>query len=181
MERPTFTSKCAYAAAALFVIAMAMLITQPPPATFSGPPPAIVVAISVAFTLFHLSLLPVIASLAAPEWARGSGYAWVAVDNVIVFMSYFGVGADLVTPMRMGIHLAAATWLLGGGVAAQGGFRWVGWAGALAFTAVSAVAPIVGSAQANQMLGPAGVLLVTWLVMAGGRLGKVMTTSSVRV
>ena len=181
MDGPNVASKCAYTAASLFVAAMAMLITQQPPAAFSGAPPAIVIAISAGFTLFHLSLLPVIAALPAPEWARGSGYAWVVVDNVIVFMSYFGVGADLGTPMRMGVHVAAATWLVGAGGAASGGFRWVGWAGAFAFVVVSTIAPIVGSAQANQMLGPAGVLLVTWLVMAGGRLGRAVTASSARV
>jgi len=170
MTSSSVAARCAFAAAALFVASMTLLITQQPPTTFSGAPPPIVVAVSAGFTLFHLSLLPVVAALLAPEWARGSGYAWIVVDNVIVFMSYFGVGADLVTPMRMGVHLAAASWLFGASGAARGAFRWVGWGGAAAFIVVSAVAPMVGSAQANQMLGPAGVLLVAWLVMAGGRL-----------
>lgn len=181
MDVPNPAAKCAYAAAGLFVVAMAMLIMRPPPAAFTGAPPAIVIVVSAGFTLFHLSLLPVIAAMPAPEWARGSGYGWVVVDNVIVFMSYFGVGAELVTPMRMGVHLAAATWLVGASGAASGAFRWVGWAGAFAFVAVSAIGPIVGSAMANQMLGPAGALLVTWLVMAGGRLGRAVTASSMRV
>src|SRR5262249_23715817 len=113
MEVPNLASKWAYAAAGLFVVAMAMLLMQPPPATFTGAPPAIVIMVSAGFVIFHLSLLPVIAAMPAPEWARGSAYVWVVVDNVIVFMSYFGAGADLVTPMRMGVHLAAATWLVG--------------------------------------------------------------------
>jgi hypothetical protein len=170
MTSSSVAARCAFAAAALFVASMALLITQQPPTTFSGAPPPIVVVVSAGFTLFHLSLLPVVAALLAPEWARGSGYAWIVVDNVIVFMSYFGVGADLVTPMRMGVHLAAASWLAGAGASTRGGARWVGWAGAAAFAVVSAIAPFVGAAQANQMLGPAGVLLVTWLVMAGARL-----------
>ena len=28
-------------------------------------------------------------------------------------MSYFGVGPELIIPMRFGVHLAAATWIFG--------------------------------------------------------------------
>lgn len=118
-------AKFAYAAVAFFVIGMAVTITQAPPATFAGAPPPVVVVMAVAFTAFHLSLLPVVAGLDAPAWAKGSGYAWIVVDNVLVFMSYFGVGGDLVTPMRWGVHLATATWIAGASSRAPGAMKWV--------------------------------------------------------
>src|SRR6266705_3366109 len=106
MERVVVASRFAYAAVAFFVVGMALVITQSPPATYSGTPPALIIVVTLAFTVFHLSLLPVVAAVEAPSWAKGSGYAWIVTDNVLVFMHYFGVGPDLVTPMRMGVHLA---------------------------------------------------------------------------
>ena len=163
-------AKFAYAAVAFFVIGMAVTITQAPPATFAGAPPPVVVVMAVAFTAFHLSLLPVVAGLDAPAWAKGSGYAWIVVDNVLVFMSYFGVGGDLVTPMRWGVHLATATWIAGASSQVPGAMKWVGWGAALAFVAASLAGPFVGVATAAQTLGPAALLLVVWLVLAGRRL-----------
>jgi hypothetical protein len=55
-----------------------------------------------------------------PKVDEGSGYTWVAVDNVLVFMSYFGVGGDLIIPMRWGIQLAALTWISGASWVATG-------------------------------------------------------------
>jgi len=114
----------------------------------------------------------VIAALAAPAWAKGSGYGWVVVDNVIVFMGYFGVGSDLVIPMRWGVHIAAATWIFGASSMAPGAARWIGSLAVLAFIAASFAGPFVGSASAGQTLGPAAALLIAWLVMVGRALGK---------
>jgi hypothetical protein len=166
------TSKFSYAAAVFFVAGMVLAITQTPPPTFSGPPPTVVVAVTMAFVLFHLSLLPVVAALDAPAWAKASGYVWIAVDNVINFLSYFGVGADLVIPMRWGIHLACATWIVGASGSAAGAMRWVGFLEAVALAGASFIGPFVGQAMAGQTLGPAGLLLVIWLVLVGGKLSR---------
>jgi hypothetical protein len=160
----------AYAAIVLFVVGMTIAITQKPPMVFVGPPPTIIVALTLAFVGFHLSLLPVVASLDAPGWAKGSGYAWIVVDNVICFVSYFGVGVELIIPMRWGVHLAAATWIFGASAAAGGAMRVVGWIAALAFVAASFAGPFVGMANAGQTLGPAGLALVVWLAMVGMKL-----------
>src|SRR5512140_883559 len=133
MTKTTAASGFAYAAIVFFVGGMTLVITQQPPATFAGSPPALVIAVTLAFTLFHLSLLPVVAALDAPEWAKGSGYAWIVVDNVIVFMGYFGVGSELIVPMRLGVHLAAVTWIAGASATAGGAIRVVGWLAAIAF------------------------------------------------
>jgi len=172
MTSPSLASKCAFAAIVLFVTGMTLAITQAPPATFSGPPPTVVVVMCFAFTFFHLSLLPVVAALDAPAWAKGSGYAWIVVDNVIVFMSYFGVGADLIVPMRWGVHLAAASWIFGASLDARGAIGWVGTLTATAFVIASFMGPFVGAAKAGQTLGPAGLSLVTWLALVGLRLRR---------
>jgi hypothetical protein len=163
-------SKYAYAAIVLFVIGMALVMTQNPPTSFVGRPPTIVVAVTLAFVGFHLVLLPVVSALEAPGWAKGSGYAWIVVDNIICFLSYFGVGPELIIPMRWGVHLAAATWIFGASAAAGGGVRIVGWIATIAFLAASFAGPFVGVANAGKTLGPAGLLLVTWLAMVGMRL-----------
>ena len=165
-------SKFAFAAIAFFVIGMTVVMTQNPPLAFIGPPPTIVVVTAMAFTLFHLSLLPVVAALDAPGWAKGSGYAWIAVDNVVVFMGYFGVGAELIVPMRWGIHLAAATWIFGASIGARGAERAIGSLTALAFVVASLLGPFVGMAQAGKTLGPAGLGVVVWLALVGMRLGR---------
>ena len=172
MERADVASRFAFAAILFFVVGMALVITQQPPATYAGSPPTLVTVVALAFTLFHLSLLPVIAALDAPAWAKGSGYAWIVVDNVIVFMGYFGVGADLIVPMRWGVHLAAATWIFGASGAAQGGMRWIGWLAVLAFVGASFMGPFVDRATAPKTLGPASLLLVIWLGMTGAKLAK---------
>lgn len=163
-------AKYAYAAIALFVIGMVLAITQNPPASFSGRPPTVVVAMTLAFVGFHLSLLPVVSALDAPGWAKGSGYAWIVVDNVINFMSYFGVGAELIVPMRWGVHLGAVTWIFGASAEAGGAIRIVGWLATLAFAGASFAGPFVGVVNAGRTLGPAGLLLVTWLAMVGMKL-----------
>jgi hypothetical protein len=170
MDTTHSVAKFAYLAVVLFVLGMVLVITQHPPATFPGGPPPLIIVVTLAFTGFHLSLLPIVAALDAPPWAKGSGYAWIVVDNVIVFMGYFGVGADLVVPMRWGVHIAAATWIFGASSSARGAERGMGWLAALAFTGASFAGPFVGQAAAGQTLGPAGLFLVVWLVMVGRRL-----------
>ena len=172
MNSNTSSGTFAYAAAAFFVTGMALAISQAPPMTFSGPPPAMSVIVALAFTFFHLSLLPVVAAMDAPGWAKGSGYAWIAMDNVIVFMGYFGVAENLVIPMRLGIHLACGTWIIGASLAAVGAERLIGSLAALALVAVSFAGPFIGAEHVGPALGPSGLLLVTWLLMVGTRLNR---------
>lgn len=178
MTQTRAAAQFAYVAVVCFVSAMALAITQAPPPTFPGAPPPLVIVVSVDFVLFHLALLPVVAALDAPAWAKGSGYAWIAVDNVIVFLSFFGVGADLIIPMRFGIHLAAAMWVFGASSAAGGALRGIGFVAALSFVASSFVGPFVGAATAPQLLGPPGLLLVVWLLMVAREIPSTGATGS---
>src|SRR5215212_3258338 len=104
-------SRFAYSSVVLFIIGLGAASMLGSLMNFTGPPSTPVVVMCLAFSLFHLSLIPVVYVLDAPEWAKGSGYASIAIDNVLVFMSYFGVGAELVVPARWGVHLASATWI----------------------------------------------------------------------
>lgn len=165
-------SRCAVAAAVFFIVGMALVVTQSPPSTFLGSPPPVIVIVAVSFSLFHLLLLPVVAAVAAPAWAKGAGYGWIVVDNVLVFVSYFGVGAELVTPMRWGVHLATASWIFGASSMASGAIRWVGGLAAVAFVAASFAGPFVGAAAAGQTLGPAALLMIVWLLLIGKRLAS---------
>src|SRR5262249_28953829 len=122
--------------------------------------------------LWHLLLLPVVAAVDAPPWAKGSGYAWIAVDNVLVFMSFFGVGAELVMPMRLGIHLASVTWIFGASLASSGAARVVGLLAVIATLFPSFAGPFVGAQRAGQLLGPSALLLVIWVVLLGIRLRR---------
>jgi hypothetical protein len=172
-------TRFAYAAAAFFVVGLAASIALRPPEGFAGAPPLSVVLTTVAFLLYHLAMLPVIAALPAPSWARGSGFAWVVFDNVLEMMSLFGEGAELVVPLRWGVHLATATWILGASWVQRGAFRWVGLLVAVALTGVTLAGPFMADrAAVPQTLGPAALLFIVWIVMAGIRLGQSALTLS---
>ncbi|HTK78770.1 MAG TPA: hypothetical protein VL371_26160 [Gemmataceae bacterium] len=160
-----FAGLCAYAAAACFVVGMATAVAVTPTAAFP-PPPSLVVQ-TVAFTAWHLLLLPVVAAVDAPAWAKGSGYAWIAIDNVIGFWSYFGTGQDLVIPSRWGVHIAAATWIAGASMSARGAVRAVGMLAAGLLVLVSFAGPFVGQARAFQTLGAPSLAMIVWVWLVG--------------
>jgi hypothetical protein len=166
-------SRFAYIAVVFIAVGLGASIALRPPEEFAEAPLLSVVVTTTAFLLFNLAMLPVIAALPSPAWARTSGFAWVVVDNVLELMSLFDEGADLIIPMRWGIHLATATWILGASWAQRGALRWVGVIVALALTAVSLAGPFIADrAAVVQSLGPAALLFIVWIVIAGVRLGR---------
>src|SRR5436190_893298 len=79
------TSLLAYGAAVLFAALFASIGAQAPP------------PISPLLGLFgHLVLLPVVAALPAPPWARAAGYGWL-IGDVVLNVAAWNVGA-----MRLG-------------------------------------------------------------------------------
>lgn len=152
--------------AGLFALAIAASIVLAPPDGFTGAPPFATVVPAVLFILFHLCMLPVIAELRAPLWAAGSGYAWVAVDNMLEVMALFGIGAELIIPMRWGIHLAFAVWVIGASLALRGFARWLGVAVTLLLVATTFAGPYLGDmATVAQTTGPSAVLFIVWLIV----------------
>lgn len=165
MSLQRFASWSAYAAAALFA---AMFASFGLPST-----PAFDELKAALGVLSHAALLPVIAALAAPAWARTGGYAWALGDIVlnVATLNTIGLPAEtqaLVMGLRYGLHVCAAVWLLAAAAAARGLVRAASAALALALGGFSFVAPFVPPAA----LYPVMVLLVGWLVVLGRALGK---------
>ena len=168
--KDTVASKFAYAAAASFIAGMVVIFTMGLP-EFEGQPPLPINLFTAFGLIFHLAMLPVIAALPSPAWAKASGFTWVVADNMLVMLTYYGAGADIVPPLRMGVHLATVTWIFGASMAHQGAFRWVGFLTVLAMAGISLIGPFLGDAV-TQASGPGALLLFVWIILAGVRLGK---------
>ena len=91
--------------------------------------------------LSHLSLLPVVAALHAPPWAKVGGYTWAVFDTILVVASLHGVSDSIASPLRLGLHVVAAVWPLGVALTSNGFIRWAGYA--LAITI--GIIPLLGS------------------------------------
>lgn len=116
------------------------------------------------FLGFHLALLPVVAALAAPVWARAAGYTWLVVDNVVVVMDINGVADSTTWPIRLGVHVAAATWILGVSFTTQHmPTRTLGALAGVWLGGYSVIAPYVNNDPL--VFYPAAALLFLWLVV----------------
>ena len=167
-----FASISAFIAASTFIAAIVVSSSMMPPETYSGQPPLSVILSVSLFIIFHLAMLPVISALNAPDWAKVSGFVWVAVDNLLEMMSFFGVGGELIIPMRWGIHLATATWLIGTSLDQKGVFRWFGLIVAFLLISVTFAGPFLERSMVPQTLGLAGIPFIIWIFTAGFRLRK---------
>ncbi|MEW6083443.1 MAG: hypothetical protein AB1607_02495 [Chloroflexota bacterium] len=169
--KDTVTSKFAYAAASFFILGMTIVITMGVQNEFVGSPPPRVIAYVFAGLAFHFALLPVISALPAPFWAKASGYVWVVVDNMILMLTLYSTSAEIIDPLRWGIHLATATWIFGASLSQQGISRWIGFIVAFGMTGAS----LGGAFDENALellMQVAGPALIVWLIMAGVRLSK---------
>lgn len=166
----TTASKFAYAGAIFFLAGIIVIFTMGLP-EFEGAPPLPINLFTAFALIFHLAMLPVIAALPAPTWAKASGFTWVVVDNMLVLLSFYNAGTELISPLRMGVHLATATWIFGASMAQEGAFRWLGFLTVLAMAGVSLVGPFLGNAI-TQASGPGALLLIAWIVLAGNQLNR---------
>jgi hypothetical protein len=92
--------RAAFMAAALFVVAFARFFVLPP----EGRGNVLIALLGVAP---HLLLLPIVAMLPAPRWARAAGYGWLVVDIATDIMALNGVPVSTYLPMRYGAHVSA--------------------------------------------------------------------------
>jgi hypothetical protein len=99
-----FADRAALVGAALFV-ALIILFGIDSPAALS------VFGIAVVAVAAHLALLPVVAAMPAPNWARAAGYGWLAIDVILNIASLNGAEEPTVTSFRLGGHILAATWI----------------------------------------------------------------------
>lgn len=72
---------------------------------------------NLAGVVYHLALLPVVLTLASTTWSRAAGLVWIFCDTALNVASINGLDGDTVWALRLGIHIAAATWIV---VAARG-------------------------------------------------------------
>lgn len=160
-------TRITYLAVALFLGGIVFSIVLAPPHEFVGAPPFSVLLVSALFLLFHLALLPLVSELAAPAWARASGYGWIIFDNVLEMAALFGVGLGLILPLRWGIHIACATWIAGASSQQKGVKRWLGYGAAAALLGTTFAGPYLGELTAVvQTTGPAALLMALWLVLS---------------
>src|SRR5207302_11349128 len=130
----TYRTAC-FAAAGTFILEMVFVSILQPPLGFAGPPSAATLVVALSFIAFHFAMLLVVDGVPAPSWAQASGFVWVIADNAIGLMSLYGKGAEFVVALRMGLHLATATWIFGASLRRTDATRWIGVLGAAAFMA----------------------------------------------
>lgn len=135
MNASTFAARAAYAGAALFVALIVysrLGIEQPSTALF--------ITMGVIGAAAHLVLLPVVAAMPAPEWARAAGYGWLVIDTMITIASINGLDPNLAGALRLGGHASSALWMARAAHNSKGAVRAIGWplAAALMIHAVGA-------------------------------------------
>ncbi len=107
----------------------------------------------------HLALLPLIAVLRAPSWAKIGGYTWVMVDTILFVAALNGVADETIFPCRLGLHVAAATWPLGVALTNTKALRWAGFA----LAAALGIVPLLGSLVPPQAIFITMPFIFIWL------------------
>jgi len=87
-----------------------------------------------------------------------------------LMLTLYSTSSEIINPLRMGIHLAAATWIFGASLTQHGFSRWIGFIVALGMSGASLGGGFNESARL--LLSAAGPFMVIWLIMAGVRLSK---------
>lgn len=107
---------------------------------------------------FHLVLLPVVAGLDAPEWARMGGYGWLLIDSAIGVAGMNGWTREQVWPLRLGSHVLAAVWIVTAS-AAMG--EWYGIVGIVLGLWMGGYSLVARWADMKFFM-PSGALMVVW-------------------
>jgi hypothetical protein len=77
---------------------------------------------------YHLLLLPVVAALPAPLWAKAAGLAWMLFDIALDGGAVAGLSDEVSGPIRQGVHIIASVWVVMAGLTTGG---WLAVAGLL--------------------------------------------------
>jgi hypothetical protein len=109
----------------------------------------------------HAALVPVVAALPAPRWARRAGYAWVAVDIAANTLTLAGGGEATTTAIRLAGHIGAAAWILMASRRSSRSTRVIGTILAAWLLGYTVLAPVIPDAAFT----PAVPLMLAWLVL----------------
>ena len=111
---------------------------------------------------FHLAVLPLIARMPAPEWARAAGYGWITIDVLTGITAINAVPYDITGPTRLGGHVLAGTWILVSALHARAvPARVLGAVTGVWLSGFSFVAHVVP----GPVLYPAALLIVVWFAL----------------
>jgi hypothetical protein len=128
-------ARAAYAGAVLFVVLIVYSLLG-----IDQPSTPLFIAMGVVGAASHLVLLPVVAAMPAPEWARAAGYGWLVIDTMLSVASVNGLDPNLAGMLRLGGHASSALWMATVAQQSRGAVRAIGWplAAVLMFHAVGA-------------------------------------------
>ncbi len=111
--------------------------------------------------LFHLSVLPLVARLHAPEWARAAGYGWLTLDVAAGALMINGISQETASAVRLGGHVLAGVWIVTASLLVKAVVvRVLGVAGGAWLGLYTFVAPVLPAGA----LGPASVLILAWFL-----------------
>jgi hypothetical protein len=111
---------------------------------------------------YHALMLPAVAALPAPAWAKAAGFAWMLADLVLEGAALAKTTVDA-GPIREGVHLAACLWVLGAGWTGGPALGLAGTALAAAFV-TRLVLRARGSRWPGWLLPLNALLNVVWIV-----------------
>jgi hypothetical protein len=106
-QNPRLATRGAFAGAALFVVLIVIF------SSLKGqvPAPGLLLTMGLVGAASHLVLLPVVAELPAPVWARVCGYGWLLFDVALNVATVNGADMHVVSALRLGGHVPAGLWL----------------------------------------------------------------------
>jgi hypothetical protein len=112
---------------------------------------------------YHLLLLPAVAALPAPEWAKAAGFGWMIIDIVLNGAAFVGLKEEIGDALRQGVHILSALWVVAAG--------WTGgWYLAAAGTLLGAafitrfIMSGMGFAQKKWLPNTNAALNVLWMI-----------------
>ncbi|MHA4811460.1 hypothetical protein ACX0G9_25390 [Flavitalea flava] len=115
---------------------------------------------TVIAVIFHFTLLPLIAAMPAPAWAKMGGFTWVFVDIILAVASVNGVSNEILEPMRGGVHVALIVWPFGIAIINKGFIRWV----SIVFALSIGIVPLFGKLLPPTARFIAIPFILTWFI-----------------
>lgn len=129
----------------------------------------IAIALGVLAIAQHAVVFPVVAALAAPQWAKIVGYTWLIVDMGTDLLQLGGTPKSVYLVLRLAINLVAALWIATAALQARGAIRGIGLFVAIDFACYSVLALAVPWAFVITL--PSLVFLPLWFVLVGRQFG----------